>query len=52
MVKGVESGENLRRMTARGRTLKHILVIDIGLTLWRRGGRAVHLPGERPAARK
>ena len=52
MVKGVESGENRWRMMARGRTLKHILVIDIGLTLRRRGGRAVHLPGERPAARK
>ena len=52
MVKGVESGENLRRMTAHGRTLKHILVIDIGPRLWQRGGRPVHLPGERPAARK
>ena len=52
MVKGVESGENRWRMMARGRTPRHILMIDIGLTLWRRAGRAVHLPGERPAARK
>jgi polyphosphate glucokinase len=30
MVKGAESGENLRRMTARGTIPRHILVIDIG----------------------
>ena len=43
MVKGVESGENLRHMTARDRTPGAILAIDIG---------GAHAPGERAAARK